>query len=136
MIVAEVMTSKPVTATTSDSVRKVMETLFELDVRHLPVLEDGMLVGIVSDRDVREVAAPLLAIEERSTKLSPLLDQPISSLMSTDVLSVDPETEVSEVVDLMLEHRVGAVPVVATDSEELIGIVSYVDVLKASRDLL
>jgi acetoin utilization protein AcuB len=56
--------------------------------------------------------------------------------MSTDVLSVDPETDVGEVVDLMIEHRVGAVPVVDADSEELVGIVSYMDVLRASRDLL
>jgi acetoin utilization protein AcuB len=49
---------------------------------------------------------------------------------------VDPETEVSEAIDLMIEHRIGALPVVEPDSTKLVGIVSYVDVLRAARDLL
>lgn len=136
MVISDVMTSKPITAAATDTVRTVLETLFELDVRHLPIVDEGQLVGIISDRDLREVAVPLLAREERTSRVAQLLDQPISNLMSTDVLSVDPETDVSEVVDLMIEHRVGAVPVVDADSEELVGIVSYMDVLRASRDLL
>ena len=54
--------------------------------------------------------------------------------MSAGVVSVDPETEVGEVVDLMIEHRIGAVPVVARGTDEIVGIVSYVDVLRASKE--
>jgi acetoin utilization protein AcuB len=55
--------------------------------------------------------------------------------MTTDVISVNPETELEEVVDLMIEHKIGAVPVVEADSSKLVGIVSYIDALRAARDL-
>jgi acetoin utilization protein AcuB len=56
--------------------------------------------------------------------------------MSADVVAVGPEAELGAIVDLLIEHRVGAVPVVKPESGELIGIVSYVDVLAALRDSL
>jgi acetoin utilization protein AcuB len=56
--------------------------------------------------------------------------------MSSDVVSVDPETELTEVVDIMLEYKIGALPVVEADSAELVGIISYIDALRAARPLL
>lgn len=109
-----------------------MRRLIDLDVRHLPIVSDGELVGIISDRDLREVTSRLVA--EGETEINRVLDRPISDLMSADVLSVDPETELEEVVDLMIEHRVGALPVVSPGTDELVGIVSYVDVLRAAHD--
>jgi acetoin utilization protein AcuB len=64
-----------------------------------------------------------------------VLDASIASLMSSDLLSVSPETDVTEVVDLMIEHRVGAIPVVGDEGDDLLGIISYVDILRAARDL-
>jgi CBS domain-containing protein len=52
-------------------------------------------------------------------------------VMSTDVVSVDPETAVGEIIAAMIEARIGAVPVVDPATQEVIGIVSYVDVLRA-----
>jgi len=134
MIVADVMTSNLATADVRTSVRSVMRKLQELDVRHLPIVQDEQLVGIVSDRDLRDVTARL--VTEGQERLDRILDSPISDVMSTDVVSVDAETELEEVVDLMIEHRVGAVPVVSPGTDDLVGIVSYVDVLRAARDNL
>lgn len=137
MVVADVMTEKPVSARASDSVRTVMSLLFELDVRHIPILEDDQLVGILSDRDLREVAARLLTERfEEEEGAEHLLAQPVGKLMSADVISVDSETDLAEAVDIMLEQRIGALPVVAPGTQELIGIVSYVDILRAARDAL
>jgi acetoin utilization protein AcuB len=52
------------------------------------------------------------------------------------VVTVNPESDVAEVIDLMIEHKIGAVPVVEADSTRLVGIVSYVDALRAARDLV
>lgn len=132
MVVSEIMTPSPATADAAASIRAVMRRLIDLDVRHLPIVNDGELVGIISDRDLREVTSRLVA--EGETQIDRVLDRPISDLMSADVLSVDPETELEDVVDLMIEHRVGALPVVSPGTDELVGIVSYVDVLRAARD--
>lgn len=131
MVVSEVMTENPATVDASRSVREVLRELYELDVRHLPVVDNGQLVGIVSDRDMRAVTVPLL-----DGGSGDQLDQSISDLMSSDVVSVDPEMDLTEVVDLMIEHRIGAVPVVAPETQDLVGIVSYIDILKAARDSL
>jgi acetoin utilization protein AcuB len=136
MLVQEVMTRRPYVASTRDSIRKVIEKLAEADVRHLPVLEDGSLVGIVSDRDLREVVPSALDVVERPHESARILARPVSELMSTDVVAVTPEDDLVEAIDLMLEHRIGAVPVVDDGSAELIGIVSYVDALRAAREAL
>lgn len=134
MVVSEVMTPNPATADATASIRAVMRKLIDLDVRHLPILEDGELVGIISDRDLREVTSRLVA--EGETRIDRVLDRPIADVMSADVLSVDPETDLEDVVDLMIEHRVGALPVVSPGTDDLVGIVSYVDVLRAARDTM
>ena len=126
------MTPNPMTADAGASIRTVLRKLVELDVRHLPIVDDGELVGIISDRDLREVTSRMVA--EGETRIDRVLDRPIADLMSADVLSVDPETELEDVVDLMIEHRVGALPVVSPGTDDLVGIVSYVDVLRAARD--
>lgn len=125
------MTPNPATAEAATSVRAVMRRLIDLDVRHIPIVDDGALVGIVSDRDLREVTSRLVA--EGETRLDRVLDRPVADIMSADVVSVNPETDLEEVVDLMIEHKVGALPVVSP-GDELVGIVSYVDVLRAARD--
>ena len=136
MIVKEIMTSDPYAIKVTESVEQVLRKLSEADVRHLPVVEAGTLVGIVSDRDVRGVVpSPLEALDDPEAAQK-ALSRPVSQIMSHDVLSTNPEADVAEVIDLMLENRVGAIPVVEPDSGKLIGIVSYVDVLRAARDLL
>jgi CBS domain-containing protein len=56
--------------------------------------------------------------------------------MNTSPVKVDPETNIREVVDLMLLHRVGAIPVTDLDTGDLLGIVSYVDLLRVLQEML
>lgn len=132
MVVSQIMTPNPATADAASSIRAVLRKFAEMDVRHLPIVDEGELVGIISDRDLREVTSRMVADGE--TRMDGVLDRPVADLMSADVLSVDPETELGDVVDLMIEHRVGALPVVSPGTDDLVGIVSYVDVLRAARD--
>jgi len=128
------MTPNPITADVGSSIRAVIRKLFELDVRHLPIVDDGQMVGIVSDRDLREVTSRLLA--EGVTDLSGILNAPVADIMSADVVSIDPESDLAEAADLMIERRIGALPVVAPGTDRLVGIISYVDILRAVRDEL
>jgi acetoin utilization protein AcuB len=135
MIVQEVMTREPYVASIRDSLRTVLGKLAEADIRHLPIVQDGALVGIVSDRDLREVVPSPLELREHPAEAARILAQPVSDVMSSDVVTVSPGDDVVEAIDLMIEHRIGAVPVVDPSSAELVGIVSYVDALKAARAL-
>jgi acetoin utilization protein AcuB len=136
MLVQEVMTRELCVANATDSLSAVLRELAEADVRHLPVLDNGALVGIVSDRDLREVAPSALDALERPEEAARILARPVSELMASDVVAVNATDDLIEAIDLMIEHRIGAVPVVETGSSALVGIVSYVDVLRTARDLL
>jgi len=61
-------------------------------------------------------------------------DATLREVMQTDVISVNAEADVGEVIEVMLDHKVGAVPVVDPGAEHLVGIVSYEDVLRAAQE--
>lgn len=136
MSVSKIMTRDPVTIPSDAKVRDAIRTLEDLSVRHLPVVDDGRLVGVVSDRDLREYRIPVMEEIEDPEYADELLDKPVSEAMHGDVLSVHPEESLAAVVDLMLEYGVGAVPVVDRSAQTLVGIVSYVDVLRMVRPSL
>lgn len=133
MQVSELMTPNPKTLDVTATVRDAIVLLNDLDVRHLPVMDGSDLVGIISDRDVK---AALGADGQDAEALANELDASVGHLMSADVLTVGPEDDVGEAIDLMLENRLGSLPVVTDDPQELVGIVSYVDILRAARSLL
>jgi acetoin utilization protein AcuB len=134
VLVKDIMTENPVTATELMSVAEALGLLYELDVRHLPVVRGSELVGIVSDRDLRGFTAP--AEDEAIEAIENARAANIGNFMNTDPIRVDPETNVKEIVELMLMHRVGALPVCDLDTGDLLGIVSYVDVLRAVQESL
>jgi acetoin utilization protein AcuB len=124
--VEEIMTREPTAIRPHTTVADALHKLRQLDIRHLPVVnEDYELVGMISDRDLR--GAPM-EMEVAGRQTVPL-DTPVSTLMSSDVLSVELETPLAECIDLMLDEKVGALPVV-DDRGVLVGIVSYVDLLR------
>lgn len=134
MTADEVMTADPFTLSPSDTVGRALEMLHEHDVRHILITDDGRLVGMLSDRDLRSFALPTLASFEHPEEAQERMAGQLGTLMSSDTMTVGPDDDVSEVVDMMLDHKVGAVPVVDASTEALLGIISYIDVLRASRD--
>ena len=127
MVVQEIMTSDPVSVPLGASLEQVEGLLLELDVRHLPVVEDGQLKGIISDRDV----APYRWSQEDSPA-----GLTAAQLMSSDLITVAPEVELGEAIDIIIDQRIGALPVVEGESRQMVGIISYVDLLRAARALV
>lgn len=128
MRVRTIMQDDPITVDETTMVAEIAETMRRSAIRHVLVTRAGKLVGIISDRDVREVVTPaLLPSESRD-----LLQMSAGNLMSADVLTVSPDANVTDVIDMLLEGGVGAVPVVDSVAKP-VGIVSYVDVLRAAR---
>jgi CBS domain-containing protein len=120
----ELMTSNPTTVAPEASVAEVWDLMRELEIRHVPVVQDGALAGMVSDRDLGRL------------DIAGMLATPIVNVMSSDVIVVEPDSELSEIVELLLDHKVGALPVIRPDTREVVGIVSYIDVLRAVQDRL
>jgi acetoin utilization protein AcuB len=136
MIARDLMTPDPLTVTPQASIAEVWDLMREVDVRHVPVVQAGALVGMLSDRDLARVDMARLLKTEGAEALRKELATPIVRVMSSDVISVEPDTEVGDVIALLLDHKIGALPVVEAETREVLGIISYVDVLRALRDLL
>jgi len=134
MTARDVMTPNPVTATAQASIAEVWDLMRELEIRHVPVVDDGALVGMLSDRDLARLDVAQVLTARGAEALGRELAMPIVELMSSDVIFVEPETDLSEVVGLLIEHRVGALPVIRPDTRAVVGIISYIDVLRALQD--
>jgi acetoin utilization protein AcuB len=130
LTVEAVMTTAPISATPGTDLREATRLMAEHGIRHLPVVDPaGHLLGIVSDRDLRAaVGDPLLDDDGARARVRGMT---VAHVMTHDVTSVHPGTALAQVIERLLDWRVGAVPVV-DDSDLLVGIVSYLDVLRAT----
>jgi len=115
------MTRAPTTVPESCPVRVALGQMQRGEIRHLLVLDGDRLSGMVSNRDVRR-----LALEDPGPSL---LSGPVRSIMTEDPVTVAPETEVTAAARLLLERRIGALPV--RDGDEIIGIFTTADALEA-----
>jgi CBS domain-containing protein len=123
--VADIMTKRIITAAKSEMVNHAERRMLESDIRHLPVVDgEGHLIGILSDRDV------LRAFEMSRDKAVP-----ISDVMTEDVLTVRPETRACEATQLMLDRRIGALPVVDQEMH-VVGVVTETDFLRLAHNVL
>lgn len=137
MRVAELMTSKVFTVEPHDLIDRVFFLIHYEKIRHVPVVERGKLVGIVSDRDLYKALGPksnsnALEANKENTQLH-VVSQKVMHIMHRGVYTVTPDTMASEAAALMVEHRVGALPVV--DKDKLVGILSSTDILRVFSKL-
>jgi acetoin utilization protein AcuB len=124
------------TVGSTSTVQDAVDMMVAADVRHLPVVTHGTLIGMISDRDLRSYMLPrpekVLHADEARTHMA----ASVSEVMRTDVITVHPNTPIAALIDILLKEKIGAVPVLTPDTGELIGMVSYVDVLRAMRPFL
>ncbi len=130
------MTTSLVTASDKDTVGHALRLLEDQMIRHLPIVDGKRLLGMVSDRDLREYRLPLLDEIEDPDRADELLETPLSEVMKGSVLAVEADEPLAQAIDLMIQYGIGAIPVTEGDSDTLVGILSYIDVLKALRPLL
>ncbi len=129
MKLADIMHTELVTALQSESLNAAARLIKEHKIKHLPVLEKGgELVGICTDRDLKRASASdatLLEVHE----LLYLLDQvKLSEVMTKSPVTASPAMSVSNGAKLMVEKRVGCLPL--TKANKLVGIVTNTDFLK------
>jgi acetoin utilization protein AcuB len=129
----DLMTPSPVTVGPQASLAEVWDLMREVEIRHIPVVQGGALVGMVSDRDLARLDVHRLLEVEGADALRRELATPVVDVMSSEVTVVEPETQLSDIVGVLVGTKVGALPVVEP-SGEVVGIVSYIDVLQALQD--
>ena len=126
----------PVTISPDASFFEARNLIHEKGVRHLPVVDkNNNLVGIVTDRDIREAApsdATLLSIQELNYLLGKLK---VSAFMTPKdkLITITPDTLVEEAVNLMRDHKIGCLPIV--EGEKLYGIFTETDALDHLVDI-
>lgn len=130
------MTKDPHTLDVAATVQDVFDAMKQHDVRHMLIVDNNELCGIVSDRDIGSylVAAPAEGDPSDVTQKQ-RLQNPIADILSSNVISVQPEDEIRQIISLLIDEKIGAVPVVDPVTRRLAGIISYVDILREAEQL-
>ena len=123
--VRDSMSREIVTLSPDETAATALALCRERRIRHLPVLREGILVGIVSDRDLRS-STPALGDPARAAALQKVL---VEDVMTTEVVSVHADDPIEQAANTMRERRIGCLPVL--DGDELVGIVTASDVMAA-----
>lgn len=119
------MTSSPHTIGQEQNLVTALNHMMQYNIRHLPVLHGGKVVGLISDRDIQLVEA-LEGVDPNKVL--------VVDAMSMSPYTVDPDSPLDEVCDEMAEHKYGSAVVV--QNGKVVGIFTTVDALKALSELL
>ena len=130
MLVRDWMTANVISLGVNSSVLDAAEILREKNIRQFPVIDaKGLLVGIVSDRDIRDAMPskfiPGDAVDGKSGGLYTLT---AGDIMTLDPITVTSDAAINEVAELLVKHKIGGLPVV--DGGQISGIITQADVLR------
>ena len=128
MLVCDIMQAEVVTAPPTASLTTLLQLLQARGFRHVPIVDGQALVGIVSDRDVKQSMASAATSAEGRERDRLLAGLTAAHIMARSVRTIGPMFAVEDAVKLMVTHRISAVPV--TDGGRLVGLVTDTDVLQ------
>lgn len=135
MFVANRMTPNPITVSSTATIIDAMHLMKKHKFRRLPVVENGKLVGIVTDRDLREISpsqATSLSIFEINYLLSKML---VRDIMKKKLITVQGDATVEEAALLMYNHKIGGMVVLDAD-DKVIGVITETDIFKCFVDVM
>lgn len=122
MLVRDIMHSPVITADQAESLARAYEVMQKNGIRHLPIMAEGRLTGVVTDRDLRLATSALHPHPFPS-------DTPVAEVMSREVVTTTPLEPVEEAARLMRDRKIGCLPVLEGDT--LTGIITGPDLLDA-----
>jgi len=121
--IRDVMTPSPRTVESSAPVQEAAKIMRDEDVGAIPIVENGSLVGIVTDRDIA------LNVVAEGKEIS----TPVSQIAAGDLVTVDPDQSLDEALRLMAQHKVRRLPVVEEDGRP-VGIIAQADIARQADD--
>jgi CBS domain-containing membrane protein len=129
LLVRDLMTERVYSVRPDENLARLVDLMDDIHVRHVPVVDDeSVIIGLVSQRDlVREVLhgsrdLPFSELREL------LKHKNVRSIMTTDIETVEPETKIEDAGQLMLDNKLGCLPV--ADGDRLVGILTEADFVK------
>jgi acetoin utilization protein AcuB len=126
-VVADWMSETVLAVETTDSIGIARHIMAKHRVNQLPVVENERVIGIITDRDVRD-AYPTSMMIDRGKAIDRFADAiTVDEVMSHNVFTVTPDTALAEAVELLRKHRIGSLPVVKNN--KLAGIITRSDIL-------
>ncbi|MFQ6671864.1 MAG: CBS and ACT domain-containing protein [Candidatus Tectimicrobiota bacterium] len=130
------MTTNVITASPGIDVEEAYNLMQTNGIRRLPVVDSaGTLVGIVTDRDVRQVLIPWRSSKEEREFYYFASEVKVEEIMTSDVVTVSPQTDIAEVARLIFNHRIGGLPVV-DEEEKVVGIITAMDILAVFIEMM
>jgi acetoin utilization protein AcuB len=137
MLVGERMSHPAITIQPDWSINKALNLMRQENIHRLPVIDDqGMLVGIVSEGDLLRTAPPdaaQLSLLERDFIYEKLT---VARIMTRKILTVSLDASIEEAARMMVDHNIGGMPVVGTDPQVVVGIITESDIFKIFLELL
>ena len=131
MFVEQLMQSDLHTVSNDGTVLDALELMTKYGIRHVPIVEADKLVGMVSERDVLMFCEPNGGGEMEVSNPRARLDVPVAEIMSPFPACVKTTDDVVAAIEKIISLNVGALPVLS-ETDELVGILSYVDILQES----
>ena len=127
-LVRDIMGKQLVTISAGDRLSTVEDIMTLGHVRHMPVVQGGRLVGVVSERDLLRASLSVLSDHRDAERRAFLHVVEIARVMSTPPIVIEPEATIDEAALIMAEKKIGCLPVL--DKDRLVGMITETDVLR------
>ncbi|MFQ2094473.1 CBS domain-containing protein [Aeromonas taiwanensis] len=131
MLIKEIMTTRVATVSMDDRLGVIKEIFEQANFRHLLVVEEEELVGVISDRDLLRALSPYLDTDAEMNRDTETLNRRAHQIMSRHPITVSPNCTLKEASAIMLERHISCLPVL--ENGALVGIVSWKDLLRIMR---
>ena len=135
MQLSEIMTKSVVTVQQDDFVRYVKDQFEVREFHHLLVVDQGILQGVISDRDLFKILSPFCDTPCEQRRDMDILNKRAHQIMSRNPVTVRPETSIKDAFMVLTEQRISCLPV-TSESGRVVGIVSWKDLLRAAFTVL
>ena len=134
MKVKEWMIPDPFILDADQPIKVAVEQEVENRIRHIPVVRENALVGILTDRDVKRALPSVIAGATPGEYRAFMERTPVSEVMTPDPITCEPDTDLREAVRIFVEHKFGAIPVI--ENGRVVAILCQTDALRALLSLL
>lgn len=124
MLVKQIMKKDIITLSSKHSIRDALITMKQNSIRHIPIVkEEDILIGIITERDVKDASPSIFQLELKED----FLNKSIDTIMSTNLITGHPLDFVEEIAAILIEHKIGCLPIL--QNKKLVGIITKSDLL-------